>query len=186
MDAVYARAPRRALDSDLSLEATLQGVPGGLGGEQLFAVTTVLEGDPSAAAAAALEAADTASPASSSSSALQPQPQEQQPAGQVLTAKFDVYSGRRRTLDGSQLDEFLAGLSEAYSTTPAAAAAASGSAPGSNAEAGIAQQAVQPSGAAVDKSKQQQQPPQQQRAGFGGDDSSDGPVLPPDIIPVPT
>jgi hypothetical protein len=69
MDAVYAAAPRRAaaLDSDVSLEATLQGVPGGLGAGQsssreLFATARVLPavdsgGDGSGAAAHAAGAA---------------------------------------------------------------------------------------------------------------------------------
>jgi hypothetical protein len=124
MDVVYARAPRRALDNDLSVEAPLQGVPGGLGGDfnaTLFAATTVLAGD----------ATTLMSPGSSGSSSgvetapeAPQQPQQQQQVGHVVTAKFDVYSGRRRKLESSQLDEFLAGLSEAYSATPAAAAAA--------------------------------------------------------------
>jgi hypothetical protein len=179
--AVYAAAPRRAaaLDADVSLEATLQGVPGGLGGGVLFASTRTL----------GATAADAAPAGSSEADPLQSQ-QPQAPVGEVVTARFSVVSGRQGRMVEGHLDEFLAGLSEAYSQTPAAAAAGAvavavaGAGAGTPPAAASATAAAAPATAAA--SAAAAAPPKQQSGGNDGGDMPLGGHLPPDILPVPT
>ncbi|KAF6258837.1 hypothetical protein COO60DRAFT_1074383 [Scenedesmus sp. NREL 46B-D3] len=203
---VYAGRLRRQLDKDVSLETTLQGVPGGLGSEQMFAVahsaaagegaagsissvsgSLVVDAAAKAAADALLAAAAREAAASSA-------------VGLVVTAKFDAYSGRQRKLQpGAQLDDFFASIEQAHSVELAAAAAApvgSGSSsmevPAAAATAAAAT-AEMHSGitSAVSTSVRSngvgKQAKGQKHSGFGGSSSDDAVmILPADIIPLPT
>jgi hypothetical protein len=143
---VYAGRLQRNLDKDTSLEATLQGVPGGLGSEQMFAVAHSAPADEAAnftttsssssgvvVDAAAKAAADALLAAAAREAAV-----SSAPVGLVVTAKFDAYSGRQRKLEpDAQLDDFFASIEQAHSVELAAAAAAAVSSASSSAGSAV-------------------------------------------------
>jgi hypothetical protein len=212
---VYAGRLQRNLDKDTSLEATLQGVPGGLGSEQMFAVAHSAPADAAAASsstssstgAVVVDAAAKAAADALLAAAAREAAASSAPVGLVVTAKFDAYSGRQRKLEpDAQLDDFFASIEQAHSVELAAAAAAAISSASSSAgsvlevpaaaAAAVAAEVVEANAAssAVSSGSSSssvaaaagRQAKSQKRAGL--ESSSDDAImaLSADIIPLPT